>query len=143
MVSELLISFSLVSITVSLHAIGTTALLRTLLVSHGWKNPGYVNFISLLISLTCWLLFCHMVEIAVWALFYWWQGCLPDAESAFYFSGITYTTVGYGDLILPPSWRMLAPIEALTGILMCGLSTGLFLAVLQRRFSILMQMKIS
>ena len=43
----------------------------------------------------------HLAEIAVWALFYWWQKCLPDAESSFYFSGVTYTTVGYGDLVLP------------------------------------------
>lgn len=57
---------------------------------------------------------------------------MPDAESAFYFSGVTYTTVGYGDLVLPKPWRLLAPLEALTGILMCGLSTGLFFAVVSQ-----------
>jgi len=46
------------------------------------------------------LILMHAAEITVWALFYLWAGCLPDAESAFYFSGITYTTVGYGDLTL-------------------------------------------
>jgi Ion channel len=65
-------------------------------------------------------------------LFYFWQGCLPDAESAFYFSAVTYTSVGYGDLVLLRPWRMLAPLEALTGILMCGLSTGLFFALVNR-----------
>ena len=62
-------------------------------------------------------------------LFYLWWGCLPDAESAFYFAGVTYTTIGYGELVLVKPWRMLAPIEGLTGILMCGLSTGFFFAV--------------
>jgi hypothetical protein len=71
-----------------------------------------------------------LAQIAVWGLFYYWQGCFPNAESAFYFSGVTYTTVGYGDLVLPEPWRILAPSEALIGILMCGLSTGLFFAVL-------------
>jgi hypothetical protein len=66
---------------------------------------------------------------------FFWQGCLPDAESAFYFSGVTYTTVGYGDLVLPKPWRILAPIEALTGLLMCALSGGLFFAVVSRRIS--------
>jgi RsiW-degrading membrane proteinase PrsW (M82 family) len=73
-----------------------------------------------------------MAEIAVWGLFYYWRGCFPDAGSALYFSGVTYTTVGYGDLALPEPWRMLAPSEALIGILMAGLSTGLFFAVIHR-----------
>ena len=40
---------------------------------------------------------------------------------------VTYTTLGYGDLVLPKEWRMIGPVEGLTGILMCGLSTGIFL----------------
>ena len=83
----------------------------------------------LLVGVAWWLVLLHLAEIAVWALFYWWQQCLPDAESSFYFSGVTYTTVGYGDLVLPQEWRLLGPVEGLTGILMCGLSTGFFFAV--------------
>src|SRR5215510_1754739 len=48
----------------------------------------------------------------------------PDAEAAVYGSGVTDTTIGDGDLVLAKPWRVLAPIEGLTGILMCGLSTG-------------------
>jgi hypothetical protein len=70
------------------------------------------------------------------------QGCLPDAETSFYFFGVTYTTVGYGDLVLPMPWRLFAPVEAVTGILMCGLSTGLFFAVVSRRISSWMKEKI-
>ena len=64
--------------------------------------------------------------------FYLWRGCLPNAEAAFYFSGVTYTTVGYGDLVLAQPWRMLGPIESLMGVLMCGLSTGYFFVVVSR-----------
>jgi len=78
------------------------------------------------------LLLIHAIEIAIWALFYLAAGCLPDAESAFYFSGVTYATIGYGDLVLPEPWRMLGPVEGLVGILMCGLSTALFFAFLGR-----------
>ena len=74
-------------------------------------------------------------EIAVWALFYWWQKCLPDAETSLYFSGVTYTTVGYGDVVLPKGWQLFGPIEGLTGILMCGLSTGFFFAVVNKLYS--------
>jgi hypothetical protein len=83
-----------------------------------------------------WLLvLIHTIEIAVWALFYVWRECLPDAESAFYFSGVTYTTLGYGDLVLSKEWRILGPIEGLTGILMCGLSAGLFFATVTRIYA--------
>jgi hypothetical protein len=89
----------------------------------------------LLVRIAWWLILLHLAEIAVWALFYWWQKCLPDAESSFYFSGVTYTTVGYGDLVLPKEWRLLGPIEGLTGILMCGLSTGFFFAVVSKLYA--------
>jgi hypothetical protein len=74
------------------------------------------------------------VEISVWALFFWWQQCLPDVESSFYFSGVTYATLGYGDLLLPKEWRMFGPLEALTGSLMVGLSIAFFFAVVSRKF---------
>src|ERR1035438_9002448 len=38
-----------------------------------------------------------LAEIAIWGFFYLWRGCLPNSEAAFYFSGSTYTTLGYGD----------------------------------------------
>jgi hypothetical protein len=64
-----------------------------------------------------------------------------DAESALYFSGVTYTSLGYGDLMLPKPWRMAASLETLTGILMCGLSTGLFFAIVMRWIGNWMQRK--
>jgi Ion channel len=126
---RILFAAVLVMVTVTIHAIGFSALLRTLVWSHALTLFGFWRVIRLVIGLACWLVLIHLLEISVWGLFYVWRGCLPDAETAFYFSGVTYTTVGYGDLILPKPWRLLAPIEALTGILMCGLSTGLFFAL--------------
>ena len=86
----------------------------------------------LLIRIAWLLILVHMLEIAVWALFFWWQKCLPDLESSFYFSGVTSATIGYGDLVLPKEWRLFGPIEGLTGILMCGLSTAFFFAVMSK-----------
>jgi len=57
---------------------------------------------------------------------------MPDFPSAAYFSAVTYTTTGYGDLVLPVSWRLVGAVEALTGILMCAWSTGFFLAIFGR-----------
>ena len=129
MLSKILIASALVAVTVTVHAAGLTVLLRALMKSHAPPPRRFWPVTRLLIGLTWWLILIHLVEISVWGLFFFWQGCLPDAESAFYFAGVTYTTVGYGDLVLPKPWRLLGPIEGLTGILMCGLSAGLFFAV--------------
>ena len=74
----------------------------------------------------------HLIEITVWALFFLWKQAMPDLSSALYFSAVTYTTTGYGDLVLPAEWRLVGAVEALTGILMCGWSTGFFFAVVER-----------
>ena len=57
---------------------------------------------------------------------------LAVMESALYFSATSYTTVGYGDIILSSKWRMLGPIESMLGILMCGLSVSLLFAIATR-----------
>jgi len=119
----------LLVVTVTIHAAGFSALLRVMIWLHALNASGFWRTTRTLIGLTCWLILIHLVEISVWGLFYFWQGCMPDVETAVYFSAITYTTVGYGDLVLTEQWRMLAPLEAMTGILMFGLSTGIFFAV--------------
>jgi len=118
-----------VVLTVVIHALGLDVLLRALFRSKGLAKTGFRPVTGMVIGLACWLVLVHTLEIVVWGLFYFWRGCLPDVESAIYFSGVTYTTLGYGDVVLPREWRMLAPVEALTAILMCGLSTGLFFAL--------------
>ena len=71
------------------------------------------------------------LEILVWAYFYHWK-CLSSWEASFYFSASSYSTVGYGDVVLPQSWRSLGPIEGVTGMLMCGMSVSGLFAVLTR-----------
>jgi len=141
MLLKLFIAAALVVVTVAIHAVGFDAVLRAMLRSRALDRSGLRHVIRFVIGLTSWLMLIHLAEIAVWGVFYFWQGCLPDAESAFYFSGATYTTLGYGDLVLTKPWRMFAPLEALTGILMCGLSTGLFFAVVSRWMTNWVQMK--
>jgi Ion channel len=132
MLMKILMAAGLVVGTVAIHAVGIDALLRTIVRSHALDVSGFRRVTPFVFGLTCWLILIHLAEISIWGLFYFWQDCLPDAESAFYFSGVTYTTVGYGDIVLSKEWRMLAPLEALAGILMVGLSTGLFFALVSR-----------
>ena len=132
MLSEILIAFILVAVTVLVQAVGLTALLKALVKSYAQLPTRFWPVTWLLIRVTWALIFIHVTEIAVWALFFWWRKCLPDVESSFYFSGVTYATIGYGDLVLPKEWRLFGPVEGLTGILMCGLSTAFFFAVISK-----------
>jgi hypothetical protein len=134
MFTLILAAWSLVAITVIIHATGLALVLGPILRSTRLGDNRFWPLTWMVIRIAWWLIVIHTVEIVVWGLFYWWQNCFPDGESAFYFAGVTYATVGYGDLVLPKEWRLLGPIEGLTGILMCGLSTGLFFAIISRMY---------
>jgi hypothetical protein len=133
MIARLLIASCLVAITVIIHAGGLGMVLSPVLLSTVRPDTRFWPITWLLIRIAWLLIIIHLVEIAVWALFFWWQKCLPDLESSFYFSGVTYATIGYGDLVLPKEWRLFGPVEGLTGILMCGLSTAFFFVIVSRK----------
>jgi voltage-gated potassium channel len=73
----------------------------------------------------------HGLEIQLWAAFYRWR-CLPSWDSAIYFSASSYSTLGCSDVTLPSNWRTLAPLESVTGVLMCGISASLLFAIVTR-----------
>jgi hypothetical protein len=134
MLSVILIALALVAGTVAVHAAGMAFVLSRMMKAHA-DPPARLWAITWLLIKIGWLfILIHAAEVSLWALFYLREGCLPDAESAFYFSGVTYTTIGYGDVVLIKPWRLLAPIQGLTGILMCSLSAGLFFAAVARIF---------
>ena len=133
MIAKLLIASFLVATTVIIHAAGLGMALSHALHSSERPQTRFWPITWLLIRIAWLLLFFHLLEIAVWALFFWWEKCLPNLESSFYFSGVTYATLGYGDLLLPKQWRLFGPLEALTGSLMVGLSIAFFFAVLSKQ----------
>lgn len=133
---RILIAFGLVALCVAIHAVGLVAALRWLQGRLGRRTGPFWRATWVLIRIAAWTLVLHLVQIGVWALVYSWVRALPDVTSSFYFSAVTYTTTGYGDVVLPEDWRILGGVEALTGILMCGLSTGLFFAVFTKVFGI-------
>jgi hypothetical protein len=81
----------------------------------------------------------HFLEIAFWAVLFMVVGEFSDFGTAFYHSAVNYTSLGYGDLIMTPSWRLLGPLEAANGMLLFGVSTATIFAVMlwliQTRFT--------
>ena len=90
---------------------------------------GPLHSAVLLVRFTSVIFVSHIFQIVMWAGFYRWWKFFPSWESAFYFSATSYSTVGYGDLVLPRVWRLLGPVESVTGVLMCGLSVSLLFAI--------------
>jgi len=134
MLSKLLVAWCLMALCVAIHAGGVTSALRWLRFQPG-SPRNFWHRTWQFIVLAGWMILFHLIEITVWSLFYISKGAMPDLPSALYFSAVTYTTTGYGDLVLPEAWRLVGAVEALTGILMCGLSTGFFFAVVSRSYA--------
>ena len=78
------------------------------------------------------LLSLHVVEIVVWAAALVYSGLVHDWRAAGFFAGNTYTTVGYGNFILPNGWHMLAPIIAISGLFTLGWSGSVLVDLVGR-----------
>ena len=123
----------LLLLTLWLQCTGVAALIEWLkrIMARGIYTLGSIRAAALLMQTTMAMMVLHGVVILLWAGFYRLR-CFPSWELAFYFSGSTYATVGYGDVILPSNWRLLAPLESMTGVLMCGVSVSILFAVVTR-----------
>ena len=131
MIALIASALALTGVTVVMHGAGTAASYRRMLrVWERYRQRPAIGMQLLLAQLVGALLLLHLAEAVVWALFLVAIGALPDIETAAYFSLTSYTTVGYGDVVLPAQWRLLGPLEAGVGVLMLGWSTGILVAVI-------------
>jgi voltage-gated potassium channel Kch len=132
MLARLVIAWLLMALCVILHALGTTLALRTFgrriatVQARFWRSTWY------LVRVAGSIILLHLLEIAAWAFFYRQSGAIADFHSSLYFSVVTYTTTGYGDVLLPDEWRLVGGVEALTGILLSGWSAAFFFSVVSR-----------
>jgi voltage-gated potassium channel Kch len=78
----------------------------------------------------------HTVEIWLWAVLYLWIGEFADFERALYFSTVTFTSLGYGDITLQERWQLLSGFEAANGIILFGVSTAFAFGVIRKLFEI-------
>jgi voltage-gated potassium channel len=123
----------LVSLTLLLQVSGVTALIEWLkrVLTRDVDKHGPTYSARLVVPSTLAILLLHGLAILLWAGFYR-SHCFPSWEIAFYFSASSYSTVGYGDVVLPSAWRLLGPLESVTGVLMCGISVSVLFALVTR-----------
>lgn len=138
MLELLLAGTFLVAVTVVIHAIGTNYWMR--LLQHYYTDAdGYFKRHKALpgvIWTAVVLMMLHVVEVIIWAVAYLLLlpvSQLDSFEKATYFSMVTFTTLGFGDITLADhEWRLLSGIEALNGILLVGWTTAFIFMVVQR-----------
>ena len=135
LINSVLVGSLLLVLTVLIHSWGTVTLVRFM---HRWRwslNFGKNTGVIVLSGIAVFLLMLHLLQVICWAAVYIWLTDSPFIKStidALYFSMVTYTTVGYGDIILTGEWRLLSGIQSMNGILLFGWSTALLFMVVQK-----------
>jgi hypothetical protein len=129
-------ALALVGATVATHSAGSAAIVWCTIHYEARQrhNSGFVCHMVVQIVMIAVLIALHLLEIVWWGLFYQAHGSFANQSTAFYFSLITYATVGYGDVLLPREARAIGGVEALTGVLMTGWSVSIMVWVVSREY---------
>ena len=130
----LVVGVGAVACTIFVHALACAATVN--FVRHerrlGRAGAGALIDLAIVALVVSFAFVAHLIEIALWAVLLVICGEFQEFGNAFYHSAVNYTTLGYADLLLTPSWRLLGPLEAANGALMFGVSTAIVFAVMQR-----------
>jgi hypothetical protein len=132
--AQLILGFALMAVAVAIHLLGGLgAILHLRRRMAARAVDSTLRALRVLVDLFAVLLLLHLMQVSLWALLYWWR-IGWDFNTALYFSTVTYATIGYGDVVPPPQWRLVAVTEGLTGVLMLGWSSALVFSVVVRLF---------
>ena len=130
----LLVGVGAVACTIFVHALALAATIN--FVRHqnklGRAGTGALIDFAIVALAISFAFVAHLIEIALWAVLLVICGEFQEFGIAYYCSAVNYTTLGYGDVLLTASWRLLGPLEATNGALMFGVSAAMVFAVIQR-----------
>jgi hypothetical protein len=132
--APLLVGVLTIVCTVALHGAAAAAVvhLAQSAVRRGFAGEHFGRNVMVLSGAMLVALAAHLIQIAAWAFVFELCGEFSGFAAAFYHSAVNYTTLGYGDFVMSPPWRLLGPIEAADGMLMFAFSTAVVVAVIQR-----------
>jgi hypothetical protein len=123
-----------VACTIFVHALALAATINFIRYAQKLGRAGagaLIDFAIITLAIS-FAFVAHLIEMALWAALLVIHGEFSEFGSAFYHSAGNYSTLGHGDLLMTPSWRLLGPLEAANGVLMFGVSTAMVFAVIQR-----------
>ncbi len=128
----------MIALTVVIHTAGIIGLIMWFksYLSRFVEHPTYIVMTSILVITIVGIFLVHTVEIWLWAVLYLWIGEFADFERALYFSTVTFTSLGYGDITLQERWQLLSGFEAANGIILFGVSTAFAFGIIRKLFEI-------
>jgi hypothetical protein len=137
---EILTGLGIMVLTIIIHASFMVAGLRIAQwrLSHFGSTRRELLRAVLVSTMTLWMFLAIVIEAWLWALVYLYNPqitTIPDLETAFYFSMVTFTTLGYGDVVLTGQWRVLASIQAANGVIVFGWTTALIFYYIQQIYA--------
>ena len=134
MLIQILLGCLLVVVTTFVHASGMILSLGMLRAVHvaRWAHRSLLTRAATVSSVVLLMFLVTLIESMIWAAVYVGVGAIPDLSEALYFSVITFTSVGYGDIVIEGDWRHLSGFEAANGTIMFGWTTALIFAVVLR-----------
>ena len=134
MIGNLALATLMVGLTVIIHFAGLLGLMW-MLRARGHRFRAHESAVgqgAAIVFVVLGLVAILTVEIWLYGMVYFSLGALPDFESALYFSTTSFTTIGYGDVVLEKSWRLFGAVEGANGLLLFGWSTAFLIAVTAR-----------
>jgi hypothetical protein len=132
--AQLMFATAMAGLTVIMHLLGLSVLIAvTRPHSSRLRTDMHIaRQMIVLVGVSLGLFILHGIEIWSYATLYYLVGAIRSFEDALYFSTATYATIGYGDLTLSKSWRVLGAIEGANGIILLGWSTAFFISIVGR-----------
>lgn len=111
-------------------------LLKTMSRRMGRKDGVVANLVNIWVSLGV-IVLGLTTQVWIWSIFWMIEGVFTDWNTAIYFSLVTYTALGYGDIVLTEEFRLFASFAAVTGLLGFGVSGAFLVSVLGRMLGFL------
>jgi Ion channel len=96
-----------------------------------WPSSSASRLIAVMMSTVAVLMVAHTCEIVIWSAAYAFVDAAPEGTDRMYFAFVNFTTLGYGDVVPVPRWRLLGPMTAMNGVLLFGWSTAVIFEVLR------------
>lgn len=131
MLMNITIAAALMVATTAIHA-GGMVLAMSALRAHSSRDRLKHTRVYWICGIVLLMFIVSLVEVLVWAVTYLLLNAIDGLEKAIYFSMVTFTTLGYGEIVLDERWRLLASSEAVNGIIMFGWTTAIVIAAVQR-----------
>jgi hypothetical protein len=121
-------------ISIGIAGVGFWSMELALLRFDPWlrRRPHRPKLIVMLAVAAIWILAQLTAGVWLWAFCFWALALFDTLETAVYFALVTYTTLGFGDVLLPLDWRLLAGMAAANGLLNMGLVTALLVEGLRQ-----------